>query len=185
MSASLIKELIGQDIWDSYFKFCVVRNPYDKCISAFCHFGKDYQGENKLRLNNPQVKKMNAEQLRFLSYIQHKAPGDRDKYIINGEFCLDDVIRYESLEEDIKRISQRIGVPFANKQIPKFKSGIRGEDATIESLYTELAREAVGNRYVLDLKQFGYRFPNSTALQSHALGQQKAPLLRRSAFCCR
>jgi hypothetical protein len=37
MSAEAIKELIGEKIWNSYFKFCVIQNPYDKLISAF-HF---------------------------------------------------------------------------------------------------------------------------------------------------
>ena len=42
MPADLIKRQLGQDVWDSYFKFCVIRNPYEKCISAFSDFGKKY-----------------------------------------------------------------------------------------------------------------------------------------------
>ena len=37
MPAEAIKARIGHEIWDSYFKFCVVRNPFEKLVSAF-HF---------------------------------------------------------------------------------------------------------------------------------------------------
>ena len=35
MSAQKLLDLAGRDIWDSYFKFTVIRNPFDKLISAF------------------------------------------------------------------------------------------------------------------------------------------------------
>lgn len=33
MTAAELKEKIGEDIWNSYYKFCVVRNPFDKVVS--------------------------------------------------------------------------------------------------------------------------------------------------------
>lgn len=163
MSALSIKELVGQDIWDSYFKFCVIRNPFDKCISGFCHLGKDHQlGHSSISINL-QDQDMNLEQLRFFDYLQKSAPVDRDKYMIDGKFCLDDVIRYENLEADIKRICQHIGVPFDNKYLPTFKKGLRGEDATIESLFTEKSREVVEKEFAFELQHFGYRYTNHKA----------------------
>lgn len=164
MPASEIKKLIGQDIWDNYFKFCVVRNPFEKCISAFCHLGKDHKINKEMMLvDSIKNGTMSMEQLRFLDYIQKKAPIDRDKYLINDEFCLNDVIRFETLNADIERISQHIGLPIKNKKIPTFKMGIRGKEHTIESLYTDESREAVEKRYAVDLHRFGYSFPESTA----------------------
>ena len=37
MPARLIRERLGEDTWRSYFKFCVIRNPFEKAISAFYH----------------------------------------------------------------------------------------------------------------------------------------------------
>jgi hypothetical protein len=39
MPAALIRERLGTEVWNSYFKFCVIRNPFDKAISAF-HYAK-------------------------------------------------------------------------------------------------------------------------------------------------
>jgi len=35
MPAQKIKNLLGEDIWNSYFKFCVVRNPFSKAASYY------------------------------------------------------------------------------------------------------------------------------------------------------
>lgn len=35
LSAEKVKELVGDDVWGSYFKFCTIRNPYEKAISRF------------------------------------------------------------------------------------------------------------------------------------------------------
>ena len=137
MPALAIQELVGHEIWDSYFKFCVIRNPFDKCISAFCHFGKNHRMGKMVRLDEMLDRTMSSEQLRFFDYIQKAAPVDRDKYLINCKFCIDDIIRYESLEADIERICRRIGLPFERECLPTFKKGIRSPDATVESLYTK------------------------------------------------
>lgn len=160
MSASEIKKIVGSDVWDSYFKFCVVRNPFEKCISAFCHFGKDYQVDRRSALNGLRDEEISMEQLRFIGFLQKMAPADRDKYIINGEFCLDNFIRYETLGEDIRRICRHIDVPFDLKNLPMFKKGIRDENATIESLYTKKSRDIVERLFDFELQYFGYHFPN-------------------------
>lgn len=35
MSASKVKEIIGEDIFDNYYVFCVEREPVDKCLSHY------------------------------------------------------------------------------------------------------------------------------------------------------
>lgn len=35
MPAALLRERAGEEVWKSYFKFCVIRNPYDKAVSQF------------------------------------------------------------------------------------------------------------------------------------------------------
>ena len=35
MPASDVRALVGPEVWDSYFKFCVIRNPFDKIVSLW------------------------------------------------------------------------------------------------------------------------------------------------------
>jgi len=84
MPAEEIRNQLGDEVWNSYFKFCVVRNPFDKCISAFEHFGKEHR-VNRLSLTNCfHSFRMTSEQLRFFDYVRKSAPNDRAKYVING-----------------------------------------------------------------------------------------------------
>lgn len=163
MSAFLIQEQVGQEIWDSYFKFSVVRNPFEKCISAFCHFGGNHLVDQRSMSNEILNRSMNSEQLRFFDYIKKRPPIDRDKYLIDGKFCLDDIIRHESLEAEIERICQHIGLPFEKEYLPTFKKGIRTSDATVEALYTTKSRKLVEKMFAFELQHFGYDFPLSVS----------------------
>lgn len=163
MPAAAIRELIGQEVWDSYFKFCVVRNPFEKCVSAFCHLGQDYQLQRhpgfRRALSRLRNERPTFEQRRFISYLQNAMPVDRDAYMIDGEFCMDDVIRYESLQAGIERVCRRIGVEYDARFLPTFKAGIRSRRATVDALYTDESRELVERKFAVELQQFGYRFP--------------------------
>lgn len=37
MSARRIRQLVGDDVWNSYYKFSIIRNPFDRLVSAFHH----------------------------------------------------------------------------------------------------------------------------------------------------
>ncbi|MBU3751200.1 MAG: sulfotransferase family protein [Mycobacterium sp.] len=161
MPASRIKAEVGAAVWDSYFKFCVVRNPFEKCISAFCFQGGDYQPPARM-IEELRHENLNAEQLRFIGFLQNHAPVDRDKYMIRRKFCLDAVIRYEALEEDIQKICDRIGVPYDRQYLPEFKRGIRPPDATVGSLYTKRSRRIVEKVFAFELRFFGYGFPGES-----------------------
>lgn len=165
MPAALIRELVGPQVWNSYFKFCVVRNPFEKAISGFCHLGRHHPPAAP-RTADPEPgggepHAAAAEQRRFISYLEQKAPFDRDKYMIDGEFCLDDVIRYETLDADMTRICRRLGVEYDPARLPRFKTGLRDPGATAEALYTDRSRRLVEDIFGVELRYFGYSFPGA------------------------
>ena len=162
MPAAAIKRQLGEEIWNSYFKFCVVRNPFDKCISAFEHFGKGRRTGLNALLSTFRTIGMTSDQRRFLAFVKNSPPVDCDKYIMNGEFCLNDVIRYESLESDIDRICKILSIEFDPKFLPRLKGKTRRPNATPQALYTAKARQQVASTFEFELKHFGYEFPLST-----------------------
>ena len=156
MPAQTIRKQLGEKVWNSYFKFCVIRNPYEKCISAFEHFGKDYQTSKQSILDRICSFFMSTEQRRFYDYLVKAMPSDRDKYIIDGQFCLDDYIRYESLEHEIERLCNRLSLPWEPEYLPTFKMGIRRADSTIDSLYTLPAKRRVQKHFKMEIEYFRY-----------------------------
>lgn len=154
MSASAIKEQIGADIWERYFKFCVIRNPYDKAVSSFYFFKKQNPTEFGRYIGN------DPEQ--FEQWLMEAGPPvDRDKYLIEGQFCLNDVVRYENLHEELERICNRLNIAWEPSRLPSFKAGVRPRNITAQHLYTDKSREIVRSTYEFELDYFGYSFPSS------------------------
>lgn len=158
MPASLIREQIGWERWDAYFKFCTIRNPYEVMVSAFYHFrSKDHPRRNHAMLGRGELE---ADRVEFESWLgSHPLPADTDKYLIDGKCCMDDFIRYESLGDDLERICARMGVPHCTDKVPQLKAGARPENASAAALYTENAREIVRKVYAFELDFLGYLFP--------------------------
>ena len=102
---------------------------------------------------------MSAEQFRFYDFLRRRPPEDSNKFLIDGEFCMDDVIRTESLLDDVERICGRLGLPFEPDALPRLKAGIRDAGASLQALYTEPARRLVEARFAPEMRLFGYRDP--------------------------
>jgi len=164
MPAARIKAQIGADVWNNYFKFCVIRNPFDKVLSAFQHLGKNYSIPSdpdglSFRQQHPSF---TEEQLRFLHWLVFREPPiDRDKYLIDSVFCMDDVIRYETLESDLERICSRLKLPWEPSLLPKFKWSARRKEGLLSQLYTPPAIESVERFYRYELEAFGYSYLQS------------------------
>lgn len=159
MPAAEIRERLGEDIWERYFKFCAVRNPYDKAVSQF-YFQKYVRTENRpIRFGD-----LESEREDFEAWAKEAFLGlDQNRYTIDGEFCLDDVIRYERLESDVLRICERLSIPASIADLESFKGGIRPTAARTEIMYTDQARLMVSVKCAKDLELFGYVFPGEDA----------------------
>lgn len=154
MPAALIKDRVGKEIWADYFKFCVIRNPYDKVVSAFYFFRR---ANNAMSASGDLA----HERAQFEHWLLQgrQLPIDRNKYLIDGKFCLDEVVRYETLAADLERICARLGVPWEPSLMPTFKSGVRPKSARAADLYTERAKKIVENAFAFELDFFNYSFP--------------------------
>jgi len=155
MSAIDIRDKLGKRDWQRYFKFCAIRNPYDKLVSLFFFHRK--QGLIDNAQNEDPIKS-------FRKWLGERVPvTDRGQYMIGNEICVDYCIRYEQLEKGIEFVCRKIGVPFEPERIPSLKSGIRDHTIPIDSFYTEELIHSVAIAYRFELDQFGYSFPATGA----------------------
>ncbi|HEY3914821.1 MAG TPA: sulfotransferase family 2 domain-containing protein [Verrucomicrobiae bacterium] len=146
MPAASIKAMLGKELWDSYFKFCSVRNPFDKLVSAF-HF-----------FNPAAADSANLVQDFENWLLAGDLPYDRNKYTIDGEFCMDDVIRYETLTEDLRRICRQIGAEFELEKLSALKAGKRPK-RPLTDYYSKDSVAIVNRLFKYELDTFGYQFP--------------------------
>jgi hypothetical protein len=149
MPALAIKDLLGDDAWKAYFKFCVIRNPFEKAVSAFFFFNRGKASED---LSGPA-------QFEAWTETRRSLPIDRNKYLINRRTCMDDFIRVESLPVDMQRVCERLGVPWEPDRLPRIKAEFRPAWATVRHMYTPRSRERVARAYAFELRTFGYEFP--------------------------
>ncbi|KAA3617227.1 MAG: hypothetical protein D8M58_03435 [Calditrichaeota bacterium] len=148
LSAAEIKNKIGASIWDNYFKFCVVRNPFDKLLSGF-FFNKE-KNEDQDTI------------LQFRNWLKNGGRVmDRDRYVIGDNICMDYFIKYENLEEGINHVCKKLELPFEPSTIPKLKTGYRKKTIPINKFYDEESIQLVKSAYSFELNYFNYSMPEN------------------------
>jgi hypothetical protein len=128
MPASEIKTKIGDEKWREYYKFCVIRNPYEKVLSAFFHFVVRWSG---LETERNQLILVFREWVRKGNYNVN----DTFAFLINNEICIDYFIMYENLFEGIKHVCDAINVEYIEADIPKLKVGFKPPRTSLHDFY--------------------------------------------------
>lgn len=177
MSAAKIKDNIGTSIWNSYFKFTVVRNPFDKLVSGF------YMQEKRIRKYTTSQKlaaiarklsgKAHSRDYiaghspieRFRNWIRNGGAAggamlDRNKYLIDGDICIDFFIRYEDLENGINHVCDKLGIAFEPENISHLKGGVRNNQLSLSEFYDQETFNIVKKLYEFELNYFGYTAPS-------------------------
>jgi len=165
MPAIEIRELIGHTVWNEYYKFCVVRNPFDKVVSLWW-FNVNRNRENPYGSEN--LARIRSD---FSAWcIDHAAEAvDRDKYLIDGDVSVDFFIRYESLMDGLDNVCRRVGYPFRPERVGRYKSESRANSQPFSEYYDPSAIAAVEAAFGWELQYFGYHRPSETLALSASL----------------
>lgn len=124
MPASEIKEKTNNEVWDSYFKFSVVRNPFEVVVSTY--FMQKYI--DNISTNFHDWLKGNSRIIRLNYGI----------YSIDGKVAVDKLIQYERLEEDLREVGREIKIDediFLTMKGIKAKGSYRKKEATAKQLF--------------------------------------------------
>lgn len=137
----------GWDRRPDWFVFAVVRNPFDRAVSGWRYL----RHTRDLTLRQALLEPPPGQ---FIHYhlTQPQIVFLRDK---TGQLVTDDLIRFESLQEDFDRICDKLGRP--RSALPHIRRGRHREtgyrdyfDADTRRIAEELFRD--------DLETFGYDF---------------------------
>ncbi len=152
-----------------YFKFCFVRNPWDRLLSAYsyvrgCEADPASQDGRWSRTNlascrnfddfvhvltNPVVRFRLMSYQHFLpQYLWITVPG-------NPALQIDHIGRFETLDADFSMIAERLGLDTSLRRLKV------SQHRPYQDSYNPKTREIVGRLFARDISTFGYRFDGS------------------------
>ena len=132
MPAFKLKSVMAPQMFNGYFKFCVEREPVDKCVSHFS------------MLKNSPIHNKGNEGITWESYLDRgNFPTDFIRYCDpQGNLLVDRILKYEDLTNELRSVASQIGFPF-EKVYSTAKSGWREKidvtDAQKERIYEAFA----------------------------------------------
>lgn len=144
-----ISPVLGPDRWARYFKFAVVRNPWDRFVS-YCAFMHRHTG---LFAKRPQ-----EAMRKVLANPEHRS---RVVFRPQCELLCDDagvpqvdlVGRYESLQASFDEFCARVGLPAT--RLERINASNHSD---YRAYYDDEIRSRVAEIYATDIAVFGYDF---------------------------
>ena len=173
-----VREKVGEKVWNEYFKFTVVRNPWDLLVSyLYFKFGPLYwrdvwwRGRRPFEflLNLPRAFRLHRLRSEFRrgrrkesveAILRERLFGPVEQipqfYFSRGELYADRVIRFENLQQDYDEVCKRLGFP--PRFLPRINTRQRPGSTDYRDYYTEYSREHVADLCRALTSEFGYRF---------------------------
>ena len=158
--AAEVRRKVPAEVWRDYFKFSITRNPWDRVVSDF-----SWQARNRPELQPARhwyhklgVPFDEFEQTRrmFHGFVAGDWKTNDRFYLLDDELCVDFVVRYERLTDDLGEVCRRVGLPPIT--LPRLKAGLRKEGRSYRDYYDEASKVIVAERHKNDIRLFGYAF---------------------------
>lgn len=168
---------LSQELFDRYFKFAFVRNPWDRIVSLYKFEGFSQFVRFDGYVNRYLSRKLWTDQTRFWS-IRPQADYVLDE---QGQLLVDFIGKFENLRADFHTVCQHLGLagedpPHRNalpqetnfrrayhtlKRNPELMLkifGRRDRHSHYRDYYSESSRQIVGELYAQDVALFQYEF---------------------------
>nr|VFJ51828.1 MAG: Sulfotransferase family protein [Candidatus Kentron sp. FW] len=149
------KELPGE-IYDGFYKFAFVRNPWDWQVSMYHFILKETD-----HVSHATVKSMDSFE-EYLAWVidSKKSPYAKgatkfQKDMIvdeKGRIIVDFVGRYENLAEDFQKVCRTVGI---EASLPRINQSVHQD---YRAYYNDGTREMVAEYFKKDIELFGYTF---------------------------
>jgi hypothetical protein len=144
MPASEVQKRIPAEVWNSYFKFCVDRNPWDKVLSHY-HMHAARQG-GSLSLDEYLARG------RFpINYFRYT---DRS----GTKIIVDSVLRYENLMAALGEVFSQLNIPFDGTLGAAAKSEYRTDRRPYRQVFNDEQRRIVEKAFAKEIELHGYQF---------------------------
>jgi hypothetical protein len=160
-SASFYEKIYGELLFNQYFKFAIVRNPYDRLYSAYAYLSKG-GGSSK---DEAFARQHGIDKLSFEDFVEEWISPERiylglhlvpqTFYITdtNDNVIIDYVGYFENLNNDFDLIKMRLGN--IGDALKLYNTSAR--KSSYKEVYTKSMFDKVYHIYRLDFKLLGYK----------------------------
>ena len=153
-----VMEWIDEEVWESYFKFCFIRNPFDAAISRYW-WDKSRSSINSLRHilpmthNDPFPCDINV----FIKNISSTILSNWEIYgQDDGTVLMDFVGRYETLQDNLSQVSETLGL--GNIDLPDAKRQHRKDYRHYSCVLNAESRAKIEKSCKRELEPMDYRW---------------------------
>ena len=140
--------------WRDYFKFALIRNPFDFEIS-------DYFWRTKEMSQTINFKEFLKRKMKISNDPEGVVPFPSTNwpiYSINNKVILDYVGYFEDLDNQVTLIGEQIGLPLNTSKFPKAKSEVK-KSLNFRNLYDKECIEMIYTLHKHELDYFKYDYP--------------------------
>jgi hypothetical protein len=131
------------EMWNSYFKFCFERNPYDRAISLY--FWR-HRGLASYANINEYLLEVSAQYL-----------SNWDLYNESGFLKVDFLGRYEHLAEEFREVCRKIGID-GDLKLPWLKHNVRPGFTPYQELLSNEVRQRIETVCAREIRLLGYQW---------------------------
>lgn len=151
-------EMLPREMFERFFKFAFVRNPWDLQVSSFHHIRR----ERPHLLEQAGIRDFESflgwkiKEKRNYHYIIDTSIELQSDYLIDlhGNVIVDFIGKYEQLEDDFEEACRRIGI-----RPPQLPHKRKATDRThYRKYYTDETAGLVAEHFKPDVEMFGYTF---------------------------
>lgn len=150
--AAMVRQNLGPDLFNSYYKFTIERNPWDKVVSRFYWQKKDMLVEGQ-------------EANQFREYVKSGEAFENDHgfdmYTVNGVPAMDHYIQFEKLEEGLNEVSAHLNLDESLYDVMKSttaKGNYRPRGKDYHLLYDDESKSIVETVFAREIRLLGYHF---------------------------
>lgn len=167
-SARIVEKFVGPEIWKSYFKFAIVRNPFSRMVSWYKNVWEQIESFKAKSTPVPKkYKQFIKDAQTFESFILRAEVFDRGKcesfyyrepqidfLSDNSGIGMDYIVKLENISEEWPNIVSLIGLP--NIAFPHMN---KSKESDYREWYDDKLKRIMLDRFKKDFDTFGYSIP--------------------------
>ena len=144
MPAIAIKARIDKEMWDSYYKFCIERDPWSKSIS---HYNM---------LKHRKTKNINS----FDDYLKNRSCFNYTQYMneVHSDVIVDKIIDFKNLNQELGVVFEKIGIPYNGSLTVRTKHNYKGISNKEEFILSKEQIEQIRIKYSKEIKILGFNY---------------------------